>query len=619
MAKRFSEAIRRVVSAAAEAAKEMGHVYIGSEHLLVGIMEKCADCRAMLEISGVSIAELKKSIVSMVGSGAKSHLSAEDMTPTCRRIVIKAAESGGSGLDILHALLSEDCVAVRLMESMGADIYMLQGKDADGQHTKRREEIALTEKRQISTPILEKYAADLTLQAARGRLDPVIGREDEESRVISILLRRCKNSPCLVGDAGVGKTAVAEAVAARIAAGDVPDALKGCRVMSLDMSGVVAGTKYRGEFEERLGAILDEVKRAENVILFIDEIHTIVGAGAAEGAIDASNILKPPLARGEIRIIGATTLKEYRKFIKRDPALERRLQPVTVNPPTPEQTRSILRGIRRGYEDFHGVAITDAALNAAVEYAGRYIFGREYPDKAIDLMDEASALARQKEAGTRVVTEREVALAASACSGIPESVISKGENGIYENALSVIRSRLPDCEEAALKLTEALKSRSSLGAFAAAVCVSRHSECLRLAEALRDGLMCGEDGLFRLDMTEYPDRYSLGRLYGSGDADGILTEWARRHPFGVILIENSGEAHWEGLCFVKNMIENGFVRDGDGINVPLRDCTVLISSKLKHTGMGFSSSQAASDLPKLLLDVTDIQLSLIRSALPAAI
>ncbi|PKM63190.1 MAG: ATP-dependent Clp protease ATP-binding subunit ClpC, partial [Firmicutes bacterium HGW-Firmicutes-21] len=352
MTKRFTENAKRVISASLALAKELGHTYIGSEHLLLGILsDSTSSASKLLNGRGVTFSETKTRIIELVGMGCKSNLSTEDMTPTCKKILMSSSTQAKSSLynfigteHILLALLKEDCVGTRLIEAAGVDVSELC-ICLDGlfcrvfEETAAEAEVSHTKK---TTPNLDKNAINLTEKALAGKIDPVIGREKEEERLIGILLRRSKNNPCLIGEAGVGKTAVVESVASRIAFGDIPEELADKRIMALDMSTLVAGTKYRGEFEEKIKSIISEVSEADDVILFIDELHTIVGAGAAEGAIDASNILKPALARGEIRLIGATTLKEYKKSIEKDSALERRFQPVHIKEPTEDECISIL-------------------------------------------------------------------------------------------------------------------------------------------------------------------------------------------------------------------------------------------------------------------------------------
>ncbi len=407
---RFTNKARESLKLAVEAAGEFEHGYVGTEHILIGLLrEGTGVASAVLKNNGVD----EEKVIQLVGqliapASAVQMADPGGYTPRAARVLensYREARKYRSDLigteHILLAMLKEsDCVAARLLNTMQiniarlyADLMMTMG--VEGSSYKEELESKRGKGREKSaTPTLDAYSRDLTAQAREGNLDPVIGREEEIQRVIQILSRRTKNNPCLIGEPGVGKTAIAEGLAEMIAAGNVPDTVKNKRVMTLDLSGMVAGSKYRGEFEERIKRVLEEVRRDGDVLLFLDELHTIIGAGGAEGAIDASNILKPSLARGEIQLIGATTLDEYRKYIEKDAALERRFQPVTVEEPSEQEALEILKGLRGRYESHHKVHITDEALKAAVKLSARYINDRFLPDKAIDLIDEASSKVR---------------------------------------------------------------------------------------------------------------------------------------------------------------------------------------------------------------------------------
>ena len=411
MHKPYTKQAQKVIELTTKAARSMHHNYIGTEHLLLGLLkEGCGVAACVLMDAGVEETRLVELIEDLIApSSDVAVLDRKGYSPRIQHI-IETADQEAERFDnenigtehLLIALLKEaDCAGVRLLNTLGVNIQKIyietlvaMGEDAN----RYKEEIAASKsgkKKAVEvTPTLDQYSRDLTAMAAYGEIDPVIGREAEIARVIQILSRRTKNNPCLIGEPGVGKTAIAEGLAQRIASGLVPDTVRGKRVVTLDLSGMVAGSKYRGEFEERIKKVIREVTEAGNVLLFIDELHTIIGAGGAEGAIDASNILKPSLARGEIQLIGATTLEEYRKYIEKDAALERRFQPVTVEEPTEEQAIEILKGLRERYEKHHHVQITDAGIEAAVKLSIRYIADRYLPDKAIDLMDEASSKVR---------------------------------------------------------------------------------------------------------------------------------------------------------------------------------------------------------------------------------
>lgn len=396
-------------------AERFGHTYIGSEHLLLGVLsvEGSVAC-TLLSQYGITAAAVEQLILETVGRGTPTELSPDHFTPRAKR-VIESAMAGvrqmGQGFvgteHLLAGILSDgDNYAIRFLSELGVDVPELTAKvletigigeklfDDSGIPKAPGNKTAPGKKGGGKTPTLDKYGHDLTKEAKEGRLDPVIGRADAIERVIEILCRRTKNNPCLIGEPGVGKTAVVEGLAQKIAAGTAPELLKNKRLITLDLTGMVAGTKYRGDFEERIKAIIDEVCKADDVILFIDEVHTIVGTGSAEGSTDAANILKPSLARGDLQVIGATTLSEYRKNIEKDAALERRFQPVTVGEPSEEDSIAILKGLRDRYEAHHKVKYTDEALQTAVKLSSRYISDRYLPDKAIDLIDEAGSKVR---------------------------------------------------------------------------------------------------------------------------------------------------------------------------------------------------------------------------------
>lgn len=409
MIDRFTEAAREAISLAVDAAEELGHSYVGTEHLLIGLIQEGRGVAAkVLEENGVSADKVIQLVSQLISPNQPVSMAEQSgYTPSATRVIensyreavrFKAPLIGTEHL-LISIIRESDCVAARLLNTIGVSIQKLyievlsaMGEDAPA--NKEELQMGKSGKGKAATPTLNNYSRDLTALAREGKLDPVIGREKEIQRVIQILSRRTKNNPCLIGEPGVGKTAVVEGLAQMIAAGGVPETIADKRVLTLDLSGMVAGSKYRGEFEERIKKVLAEVMEDGEVLLFIDEIHTIIGAGGAEGAIDASNILKPSLARGELQLIGATTIDEYRKYIEKDSALERRFQPVTVEEPEEEQSISILKGLRPKYEEHHRVKITDDALVAAVRLSARYINDRFLPDKAIDLIDEAASKVR---------------------------------------------------------------------------------------------------------------------------------------------------------------------------------------------------------------------------------
>lgn len=402
----FTQKANEVLNLAIKAAENYGHNYVGSEHILYGLLSEGTGLAAsILNEKGITAEDVDNLIRTEIGTGNPTRLSPDDFTPRSKRIIELSFQIARSmrhsfvGTEhLLVSLIKEsDSYAVRFLNELGVSVdeilqfvaESISGGESDATESKKN-----SKKGKSKTPTLDEFGKDLTELAKQGKIDPVIGREKEINRVIQILSRRNKNNPCLIGEPGVGKTAIAEGLALKIVQDEVPELLKNKKIVALDLTSMVAGTKYRGDFEERIKKAMDEVKAAKDVILFIDEVHTIMGAGAAEGAVDAANILKPSLARGELQVIGATTIDEYRKNIEKDAALERRFQPVTVGEPTEEEAVEILRGLRDKYEAHHKVKITDEAIESAVKMSSRYIADRYLPDKAIDLIDEAASIVR---------------------------------------------------------------------------------------------------------------------------------------------------------------------------------------------------------------------------------
>ncbi|MBK5242866.1 ATP-dependent Clp protease ATP-binding subunit [Clostridium sp.] len=405
MFNKFTERAKKVLVYAQNEAEELNHGYVGTEHILLGILkEEDGVCKKSLNNMKITLEKVKKLVVEYEGQGDAEICSTEiPLTPRTKRLLelslLEARNLNHNYVSPEHILLAlirdAEGVAYTILVNLGANFEKLKKDILDNWCSEDIPKGSLSkEKEQNGTPSLNHFGKDLTEMAKEGKLDPVIGRDDETQRLLEILCRRMKNNPCLIGEAGVGKTAIAEGLAQKIASGNIPESLKDKRLITLDISSMVAGSKYRGEFEERLKKVMEEILESGNVIIFIDEIHTIIGAGGAEGAIDASNILKPALARGEIQCIGATTIDEYRKYIERDSALERRFQPITVGEPSKEEAVNILKGLRDKYEAHHRVKITDSAIEAAVSLSDRYISDRYLPDKAIDLIDEAGAKVR---------------------------------------------------------------------------------------------------------------------------------------------------------------------------------------------------------------------------------
>lgn len=603
---RFTEGAKRLVAEATSCARELGHSYIGSEHFLLGLL-RIGDCTAanLLYERGCEYAEMRSRVIGLVGMGARSSVTADDMTPSVRRILLRASLSvksaGGNRVGNEHILLSllrEECTGARLISERGVDISEL----AELLSGICRAYAAALPRKRPATPLLDANSTDLTEKARRGEIDPVINRDEEKNRMAAVLLRRMKNNPCLVGEAGVGKTAVAEALASDIVSGAAPKELRDMRLLSLELSGVVAGTKYRGEFEEKIKGIIEEAKSAGNIILFIDEIHTIVGAGGAEGAIDASNILKPALARGEIRLIGATTPREFAKSIGRDKALERRMQRIDIQEPTPESCVQMLFGLREKYERFHGICIADGALRAAVELSERYIGDRFLPDKAIDLIDEAAA--SKKLSGDRgELSAADIAAAAERSSGIPIGSIERGKR--LSGLEAELKERIVGQDAAINRLCPAVKSahagiRSSGRPAGSFLFIGSSgvgkTECAR---ALSDALFRSESAFIRLDMSEYSEPHSVSKLIGSppgyvgyGESFCTLAQRVRREPYSLVLFDEIEKAHPDVRALLLQILDSGVLTDSEGISVPFTDTVVVMTANRGNAGggIGFSAS-----------------------------
>ncbi len=616
--KRFAEGAKRVITAALLCAKELGHSYVGSEHLLLGILrEGNSSCSKMLIARDVTYDGVKSKIVGLVGMGCKTLLTGDDMTPVCRRIILRSSYLAGNGElscvgieHILMAMLSEDCVATRILTELNCDLEELLATLEELYGDSEPVVCVVDERKRKSsikpTPLLDANGTDLTAKAKSGKVDPVIGREKEEERVISILLRRSKNNPCLVGEAGVGKTAVVESLALRIASGDVPEELKDKRIISLELSMVVAGTKYRGEFEEKIKNILEEVRNAGNVILFIDELHTVVGAGGAEGAIDASNILKPALARGEIRLIGATTLNEFRGSIERDKALERRFQSVAVKEPTEEECVAMLFGLKEKYENYHNVTITDSAVSSAVSLSKRYISDRFLPDKAIDIMDEASAMAKLRRDGRKrpIIDSPHIEAAVERRTGIPVAIAEKEEITRLNLLEAKLKESIVGQDNAVTALCSAVRRvRSGVrgggrpnGSFMF-IGPSGVGKTL-CAKSLAEALFYGQNGYIRLDMSEFSEPHSVSKIigappgyvgYGEG---GALTEKIRKSPYSLVLFDEIEKAHPQVRALLLQILDDGRLTDSCSNTVNFENTIIIMTANCPSTsGIGFGSGR----------------------------
>lgn len=614
--KRFSEEAKRVINASLSSARELGHTYVGSEHLLLGILlDEDSTPKKLLIERGCCYKEIRSRVIGLVGMGCKSNITTEDMTPVCKKILLRAsiiAKTTSSRVGVEHllmAILREECVALRLIQNCVSDCdelsAILNELYGDGA---AEPQLYQSPKPHVATPMLDKYAEDLTKKAKNGKIDPVIGRAREESRLVSILLRRSKNNPCLIGEAGVGKTAIAESLALRIAGNNVPDELKGKRIMSLELSTVVSGTKYRGEFEEKIKGIIDDVRSSDDVILFIDELHTIVGAGAAEGAIDASNILKPALARGEIRLIGATTPAEYKKYIESDRALERRFQPVRVCEPSEEECVQMLYGLKNRYESFHGVTISDSAIRTAVTLSMRYINDRFLPDKAIDLLDEAASLKRISVPDGGVLDEDDIARAAEERTGIPLAKLTESfatrlrglETDVGRRIIGqpeAISALCPAIRRAFSGVRSACRPRGTF-LFAGSTGVGK-TECAKVISEL----IFGTAGAFiRLDMSEYSEPHSISKLIGSPpgykgcEGNGSLAEKVRKNPYSLLLFDDADKAHPDVLALLLSVLDDGRLTDSMGNAVSFANTVIILTVCTKKGGTGIGFGNKVSDI-----------------------
>ncbi len=640
---RFTERAQKVLFLARDEARRLGHPAVGTEHLLLGLLREGDGIAARaLQALGVNLNKVRREVEKVL------ELAQEE-----------GRKQGVSYVGTEHILLG----LIREGEGVAARVLANQGLTLE----KLRREVLMqlggigpmpqghpqagSARRASQTQTMDELGRDLTQLAREGKLDPVIGRDQEIQRVIQILSRRTKNNPCLIGEPGVGKTAVVEGLAQRIVENKVPEILADKRVVTLDMSAVVAGTKYRGEFEERLKKVIDEIRNAGNVILFIDEVHTLVGAGAAEGAIDAANILKPALARGELQCIGATTLDEYRKNIEKDAALERRFQPVMVGEPTIEESIEILKGLRDRYEAHHRVKITDSALKAAVKLSSRYITDRYLPDKAIDLMDEAASRVRlkaytappdvkeleekietlkkekeaavvnqefekaaslrdeeqklqeelarikenwvqRKELDQSIVTEDDIADIVSSWTGIPVNKLQEEESERLLHLEETLHQRVIGQDDAVKAVSRAVRRaraglkdpKRPIGSFIflGPTGVGK----TELARALAEALFGDEEAMIRFDMSEYMEKHTVSRLLGAPpgyvgyEEAGQLTEMVRRNPYSVVLFDEIEKAHPDIFHVLLQVMEDGRLTDAQGRTVDFRNTVIIMTSNV---------------------------------------
>jgi len=595
---RYDDRARLVFHFAREEGSKLGHAMIGPEHLLLGLMREGGTASKVLGEFGATLDGFRRQVEEMVGRGdglPRNETAA--ITPRARRVMeLAGSEARSLGSNVIateHILLGiireGDGVAYRILQQLTRDVDTVRWRILAAADPKAQAEA-------VNTPFLDEYARDLTKEAREGKLDPVIGRTEEIRRVIQILSRRTKNNPVLIGDPGVGKTAIVEGLAQSITEGRVPPNLLSVRVLSIDLSNVVAGTKYRGEFEERLRQIIEELRSAK-VVAFIDELHTLVGAGGAEGTLDAANILKPPLSRGEVQVIGATTTGEYHRYIEKDAALERRFQPVIVLEPSPAESLEILHGLRERYETHHGVVITDQVLELSVRFGERGLPGRNFPDKAIDLIDEAAARTRlnkslgfpvlEEEDGTPIVSREDIEAVINSWGGI---YIDDQDDEKLANLEDNIKMKVVGQDQAVHALGAAMRrarvglgGRTRVSASFLFVGPSGSGKTY-LAKQLAVELFGSERALVRLDMSEYQEAHAISKLIGSPpgyvghEQGGRLTEAVRRQPFSVVLLDEIEKAHPDIYNTFLQVLDDGRLTDGLGRTVDFRRTILIMTS-----------------------------------------
>ncbi|GDX23681.1 ATP-dependent Clp protease ATP-binding protein [Actinomycetes bacterium] len=680
MFERFTDRARRVVVLAQEEARMLNHNYIGTEHILLGLIHEGEGVAAKaLESLGISLEAVRAQVEEIIGQGQQAPSGHIPFTPRAKKVLElslrEALQLGHNYIGTEHILLGlireGEGVAAQVLVKLGADLNRVRQQVIQLLSGYQGKEAATSSGPAEGTPstslVLDQFGRNLTAAAREGKLDPVIGREKEIERVMQILSRRTKNNPVLIGEPGVGKTAVVEGLAQAIVKNLVPETIKDKQIYSLDLGALVAGSRYRGDFEERLKKVLKEIRTRGDIILFIDEIHTLVGAGAAEGAIDAASILKPMLARGELQTIGATTLDEYRKHLEKDAALERRFQPIQVAEPSVTHTIEILKGLRDRYESHHHVSITDTALVAAATLADRYVSDRFLPDKAIDLIDEAGSrlrikrmtappdlrefddrianVRREKESAidgqdfekaaslrdkektliqekserekqwkagdldqVSVVGEEEIAEVLAAATGIPIVKLTEEETSRLLRMEDELHKRVIGQDQAIKALSQAIRrARAGLKdpkrpggsfIFAGPSGVGK----TELSRTLASFLFGDADALIQLDMSEYAERHTVSRLFGSPpgyvgyDEGGQLTEKVRRRPFSVVLFDEIEKAHPDIFNSLLQVLEDGRLTDAQGRVVDFKNTIIIMTTNLgtrdisKGAGLGFANS-----------------------------
>jgi ATP-dependent Clp protease ATP-binding subunit ClpC len=630
MFERFTDKAVKVILLAQEESRRLKHNFVGSEQILVGLSAEDSSFAALvLKELNLSTDAIRREVERTIGHGS-SYLGTEiPFTPKAKKTLEQAVEEARQldqnyiGPEHLLLAITKDSkgVAAKILKNLGIDLAQVRSQmiqilkeavpvPAGG--------VAKGNSQRRKAKALQEFGTDLTKLATEGKIDPVIGRQPEIERVMQILGRRTKNNPVLIGEPGVGKTAIAEGLALAIANAELPKQLADRQVIALDMGSLVAGTRFRGEFEERLKQVMAEVRQAANVILVIDEIHTLVGAGSVEGAMDAANLLKPALARSELQCIGATTLDEYRQYIEKDAALERRFQTVMINEPTVEDTIEILRGVRRSYEEHHQLTISHEALEAAARLSDRYISERYLPDKAIDLIDEAGSRVRLRhskspsdgevkgETETPQVEVEDIAQVLSAWTGVPVNRLNESETAQLLHLEDILQERVIGQEKAVKAVARAIR-RSRVGLrnpnrpiasllFSGPTGVGK----TELTKALAASVFGSEEAMVRLDMSEYMEPQSGSKLIGSPPGyvgygeGGQLTEAVRRRPYTVVLFDEIEKAHPDTFNLLLQLLEDGRLTDSQGRVVNFRNTLIIMTSNLgsraiekQGTGLGF--------------------------------
>ncbi len=619
--KNFSQGANKSINSAIEISGKLGHITVGTEHLLLGILAQGkTDISDVLQRYSTDFNKIYSLTSTVLGSGMGGSLTSDDLSSnavevlrTSYRIAIRIGKAQAGINELFQAILMQkNCMAYRLLMSVIENMPLLeeQVKAVSNQGNISYENKYSQNRKEYKN--LEKYSKNLTKIAYLTPFDPCIGRENEINRIIEVLLRRKKNNPCLVGLAGVGKTAIIEGIANMIATKKVPKEMQNKEIYSLDLTSLIAGTKYRGDFEDRLKSVIDEISQEEDIILFIDEIHIISAAGGAEGAIDAANILKPALARGKIQLIGATTQDEYTKIIEKDSALERRFSKVIVNEPSDEVVIKILQGLKHSYESYHGITIEDRAINTIVSLSKRYITQRYMPDKAVDLLDESCAKAKIE--GLKEVDESCIAKAISAQTGIPVSKIEKEEKDTLEKLEKTLNSKIFGQKEAISAMASALKKwRVGLCEenrpiasllFLGPTGVGKTQSCKVLASTL----FGSQKALIRIDCTEYSEKADIKKLTGAPpgyvgyDQVGKLEQALALNPYSVVLFDEIEKAHFDLYNLLLQVMEDGQLTTSNGKVINFKNTIIIMTSNLgakeliaNNINLGFSAQENVND------------------------